>query len=111
MEFTYNIKSFDNDISDMTFMVNNKPFIINLKSEHLLRYSSVHPTDHWVDIKLQDVVIIKGIHNRLFTKIDNELYRKASQFDYDRWENKTTPTSDNAKVYRKLMKYSQDSLM
>ena len=86
----------------MKFKIKNKDETINLQKNAVMRYSAVHPTDHWVNTITGDIVIIQDIHNRIFTVIDNEFYRRASQFDYDRWEHKLRPYSDNAKVFEIL---------
>jgi hypothetical protein len=99
--FNYYILNLDRETADMKFKIKNKDkhITINLIKDDVLGYSGVHPTDHWVNTITGDIVIISDIHNRIFTVIDNECYRHASQFDYDRWEHKLRPDSDNAKVF------------
>ena len=102
-EFNYSIINFDRETADMMFKLKDKNITINLRKDDVMGYSGVHPTDHWIDPNTRDIIIIRGIHNRVFTVIDGECYRHASQFDYDRWEHKLRPYSDNSKVFMMLL--------
>ena len=66
-------------------------------------YRKVNPK-HYVNKNSGDIVLLEDI-NRIGTVIDGELYVKATQFEFDKWQSTIDMNSnnDNSKIYNKLM--------
>ena len=99
----YKILNFDAETTDMTFLVNDKEnIVINLDKYNLTKYEGVNPTLHYLNTSNNEIVIIES--TRLCI-IDNQvLYKRASQFEYDRWLYNIDKNSDNAKLFKLLEK-------
>lgn len=66
-------------------------------------YSLVNPQCHYICTESDDIININDNVSvrRIFNiDIDSTLYRKATQYDFDKWMNKNYPTSENAHVFK-----------
>lgn len=98
----YTISSFDSKTYNMIFLINEKNYVtINLKDENYIKYECVNISKHYVDLSNGDIVLV-DFNNRLFITENNNIYKRATQYDYDKWLASIDPDSDNAKIYNKL---------
>lgn len=103
----YTVHAFNVDNGEIVFKFDDgRIHSINLYDSELKKYEGVNSFLHYVDVKLNTIVRLNPPHTgRLFiVDTDGKLYRKASQHDYDFWMTKEFPNSDNAKIYRILIK-------
>ena len=99
----YEIQSFNPQTTDMVFkLANGNLYTINLKDSGLTEYGGVNPNCHYFDTKRETIVKI-NIINRVVT-IDNDgtVYRRATQYEFDKWLSNEDHESHNAKVYNIL---------
>jgi hypothetical protein len=102
----YSVYTFNNQTKEMVFkFLDQHLHTINLKDSNLTQYGSVNPTHHYFDTKTETIVNLCQPNNSRIFNIDNDgvLYRKATQFEFDRWMSQEFPESDNAKVFNILI--------
>lgn len=109
--FTYNITNFNPINTNMIFTIiyelndksiKEKTVTINLEENKLINYLSVNPK-HYLEINTGNIVIIHTINRLIVGDIDN-IMKRATQFEYDKWMLREFPDSDNATIYNTLYK-------
>ena len=98
----YTIIDFDQTTTNMTWKVNNKDFKLNLKENKFTDYRSIGMY-HYIDTSNNDIVLIEYPIPRVGYIEHNIFYRKATQFEFDRWMVNEYPNSANSKIYNLLM--------
>ena len=58
---------------------------------------------HYIDLSNNEIIAFGGYMNRVITVVDGVPYKKANQYDFDKWMAKEFPESDNAIIYNKCM--------
>jgi hypothetical protein len=114
MSLSYSINGVEIDrrnVNRITFSIRNsdgKHFrsFIDFSDDHLRQYEGVS-NQHYVDGS--DIIVIRSINRRIITiGNDGNVYRRATQSDYDEWMSRSFPNSFNATVYR-LIKETFDT--
>ena len=81
---------------------------INYIGENI--YSFVNTKYHYIDVNTNNVIVIDDdvSTRRIFINdSDNNLYKKATQFEFDRWMAKEFPSSENALIYNTIIQKIQ----
>ena len=102
----YSVHAFNPDNGEIVFKFDDgRIHSINLYDSELKKYEGVNNFYHYLDVKLKTIVRLSPPYNgRLFTTDNNgNLFKKATQYDYDNWMTKEFPDSDNAKIFRILI--------
>jgi hypothetical protein len=102
----YSVFKFNEQTSDIVFQFSDQHlYTINLKNSNLTQYGSVNPMYHYFDTKNNTIVKVTEPNNLRTINIDNcgVLYRKATQFEFDKWMAQEFPDSDNAKIFNILI--------
>lgn len=101
----YSVFKYNDQTSDIVFQFSDQHLhTINLKDSDLTQYGSVNPICHYFDTKNNTIVNINEPNNSRIFIIDNGiLFRKANQFEYDKWMAQEFPDSDNAKIFNILI--------
>ena len=126
---SYDILSFDRITGEMIFIYNddkNKTISINILQNYP-DYRGVNKDVHYVSLTTKDVVVIPDAKSRMKSyriptygcisdPETGELFRPATQIDYDLFEFKNTKTpdgdlTDNGKIYSYLLDEYQSAYL
>jgi hypothetical protein len=104
----YKIISFDPSTTIMVWKLKNKTFQLSLTDANLTDYLSVQPSQY-LDTSNNTIVLIQTKYNppKLFE--NNNIYIRATQFEFDKWNYMLDKSYTNSKVYAILMKEMNES--
>jgi hypothetical protein len=102
----YSVHTFDKKSGDMVFkLTNGRLHTINFRASKLTTYGGVNKVFHYFDTK--NITIVRmdppNSSKELITDSDGTIFRRANQFEFDRWMAEEFPESDNAKIYNQLI--------
>ena len=111
----YSVLSFTNNIITFKFLDTFDESSKNIVNLNLIEFAKKYrgvSNSHYFDTK-NDTIVILGYptHSRLFVLDDGILYRRAIQSEYDEYEYKLFPNSDNSKIYEFLKNIYDERLI
>jgi len=102
----YTVHAFNPTDGEIIFKFDNgRIHSINIYKSNFTKYENVNTFHHFVDTRSKSIVYLNLDNcSKTFTLDDKGiLYRKANQYDYDKWMTKEYPNSDNAKIFNILI--------
>jgi hypothetical protein len=99
----YEVKSINKSDGTITFRYLNIEFDYKVSFSGKDTYSFVNPQYHYICTETDDIIVINNevSTQRLFNiDVDNKLYKKATQYEFDRWMNNNYLDSENAHVFK-----------
>ena len=99
----YEVKSINKSDGTITFRYINIDFDYKVSFSGKDMYSFVNPKYHYICTETGDIIVINNevSTQRLFNiDVDNKLYKKATQYEFDRWMNNNYLDSENAHVFK-----------
>lgn len=99
----YEVKSINKQDGIITFKYFDTVFNYKVGFSGKDIYSLVNPKCHYICTETDEIIVINDnvSTQRLFNiDLDNTLYRKATQYEFDKWMNTNYPQSENAHVFK-----------
>ena len=99
----YEVKSLNKVEGIITFKYFDTKFDYKVSFSGKDTYSFVNPQYHYICTETDDIIVINNevSTQRLFNiDLDNTIYRKATQYEFDKWMNTNYPHSENAHVFK-----------